>query len=76
MHHTTIKDIDAQRTSKIPPPSDSLLPIISKKQLSLSLKLFYLSYPQKGMADLGESAFWAGEPVKNGTEVNVFFRES
>jgi len=56
MHHTAIKDSDAQRTSKIPPPSDSLLPIISKKPLSLSLKLFYLSYPQKGR-QLGANCF-------------------
>jgi len=62
MHHTAIKDIDAQRTSKIPPPSDSLLPIIAKKQLSLSLKLFYLPYPQKGKAVRGELLSGLGNP--------------
>jgi len=56
MHHTTIKDIDAQRTSKIPLPLHPLSLIIAKKPLSLTLKRFYLSYPQKGR-QLGVNCF-------------------
>ena len=69
MHHTTIKDIDAQRTSKIPLPWQPLSLIIAKKPLSLTLKRFYLSYPQKGRQSgrivlLG----WGSRKKRNGSE--------
>jgi len=51
------------------------LPNYSKKTAIFIFKAVLLYLSPKGKAVRGELFFWVGEPVKNGTVVNVFFGE-